>query len=55
VWKVEKTRGAAALVVTPFAPLASSDRSALADEGEPLLRFLEPDARAYDVRFAAPA
>lgn len=52
VWKVEKTKKAAALVIEPFAPLAKPVRDALTEEGERLVRFAEPDAQSFDVRFA---
>ncbi len=51
VWTVEKARSAAALVMQPFAPLPADPRDALADEAEALLRFIEPEAKSYDVRF----
>ena len=56
-WKVEKTKGAATLVVEPFGPLADGERDALAGEGERLLRFAAgPEgAEAYGVRYADPA
>jgi hypothetical protein len=50
-WKAESKKGAAALTITPFAPLTKANRAALTDEGEPLLRFLEPDAKTYEVKF----
>jgi hypothetical protein len=50
-WKVEKMKGAATLNIEPFAPLPPSSRAALADEGERLVRFMEPDAKSYEVRF----
>ncbi|NVI97621.1 winged helix DNA-binding domain-containing protein [Myxococcus sp. AM009] len=50
-WTVERKRAVAALVVEPFAPLKKKkDREALAKEGEALLRFVEPEARAVEVR-----
>lgn len=51
-WKVERKQAAVALVITPFAPLTAANRTALSAEGEPLLRFIEPDAATFDVRFA---
>ncbi len=50
-WKIEKTRGAATLVVEPFAPLASRDRDTLAEEGGRLLRFATDGQPDLDVRF----
>lgn len=49
---IEKNKSGATLVIEPFEPIAPSDRDALAEEGEGLLRFTEPDAKAYAVRFA---
>ncbi|WP_426751500.1 winged helix DNA-binding domain-containing protein [Myxococcus sp. Y35] len=49
-WTVERKRALAALVVEPFAPLKKKDRDALAKEGEALLRFVEPEARTFEVR-----
>ncbi|MFO7170609.1 MAG: winged helix DNA-binding domain-containing protein [Chloroflexota bacterium] len=53
VWLVEKSKGVAALVIEPFGALEPQDRSALAEEGERLVRFIEPGAKAHEVRFAA--
>ena len=53
VWKVEKTRRAATLVIEPFERLSRGDRDSLSEEGERLVRFLaEPQgAETFDVRF----
>jgi hypothetical protein len=51
-WKVEKAKGVATLVMDPFGPLTPQNRQALSDEGEKLVRFVEPGAKAYAVRFA---
>ncbi len=50
-WKIERTRRAAALVIEPFEPLSEETRDALFEEGEWLLRFVEDDAEAFEVRF----
>ena len=50
-WKIEKAKGTAALVITPFEPLAKQDRETLVEEGERLVRFVEAGAKAYEVRF----
>jgi hypothetical protein len=50
-WKIEKTKSAATLTITPFEPLAQAPRDALVEEGERLVRFVEPDAKVFDVRF----
>jgi hypothetical protein len=51
-WKIEKVKGAATLTITTFEPLTPSVRAALAEEGERLVRFVETDAKAFEVRFA---
>ena len=51
-WKVEKSRGAATLVIEPFESLPQDARDALIEEGESLVRFVESEARAFEVRFA---
>jgi hypothetical protein len=51
-WKVEKTKTAAALVIEPFDKLTKKDRTMLTEEGEQLVRFVEPKARSFEVRFA---
>jgi len=50
-WKIEKTRTTAALVIEAFEKLAKKDSKALAEEGERLVRFIEPEAKSYEVRF----
>jgi len=52
VWKVEKVKNAAALVIEPFAALSKKDRAALEEEGEQLIRFIEANAKSFEVRFA---
>ena len=51
-WKVEKTKTAATLVITPFESLTKQDRRALTDEGESLIRFIEPTAKSHAVSFS---
>ncbi len=48
-WKVETKRSTARLVLMPFGRLDARTRVALAEEGENLLRFVEPDAERYVV------
>jgi len=52
VWKVEKSRRSATLVVEPFEPLTEATRDDLIEEGERLARFVESEARTVEVRFA---
>lgn len=51
-WKVEAKKGNAALTITPFEPLTKANIAALTEEGETLVRFVEPDAKTYAVKFA---
>lgn len=51
-WKVEKTKGIATLTITPFVPLTTHNRTALMEEAEKLVNFIEADAKSYEVRFA---
>ncbi len=55
VWRIEKTKRSATLVVEPFAPLVPQDRDTLAEEGERLLRFATEGQPGLDVRFASPS
>ncbi len=50
-WKIEKAKGTATLVITLFEPLTQATRAALAEEGERLVRFVEADAKVFEVRF----
>jgi hypothetical protein len=50
-WKVEKTKLAATLLIEPFDELTKHSRRSLTDEAEKLVRFVEPDAKSYEVRF----
>ena len=54
VWRIEKTKESAALIVEPFAPPSSEDLAALAEEGERLLRFATDGQPELDVRFETP-
>jgi hypothetical protein len=51
-WKIEKTKNAAVLVIEPFDKLARRDRTALIEEGEKLVRFIEANAKSVAVKFA---
>lgn len=50
-WKIEQTRGAAALSIHPFEPLSQTDQSSLAEEGSRLLNFAAA-ACTHDIRFS---
>ncbi|QHW32014.1 winged helix DNA-binding domain-containing protein [Paenibacillus rhizovicinus] len=54
LWKIEQTKETAELVITPFTPLADTDRAALADEGRKLLQFAAAGAQEHRLTFAAP-
>ncbi len=49
LWRVQRKRKAATLLVTPFAPLTKAVRRELDEEGEALLRFIEEDATDFDI------
>ena len=51
-WKIEKTKGAATLLIEPFEPLPEAARDALLEEGERLTRFVEDDAEAFEVQLS---
>ena len=50
-WKSERKRKAAVLVLEPFGPVPKRTRSALDEEGEKLLEFLEDDATEREIRW----
>lgn len=52
VWKIEKNKGTATLVIEPFITLSKKDSDALVEEGERLVRFVEDGAKRHEVRFA---
>jgi hypothetical protein len=49
-WDVALARGTATLRLSPFGRLSKDIRSELADEGERLARFVQPEARSIAVR-----
>jgi hypothetical protein len=49
-WRTETVRGAARLLVEPFEPLPRRCRRELREEGERLVRAVEPAASSYAVR-----
>jgi hypothetical protein len=53
-WRIERSGGAAALVMAPDRELAPADRTALGAEAEALVAFVAPDASDRAVRFAPP-
>ena len=50
-WKVVGARRTATLIISPFAPLSSAASEELAEEGERLARFLQPEAIQFDLQF----
>ncbi len=51
-WKIAQRRTAATLRIATFAPLPQTDRDALAEEAEPFLAFVAPDAQTREIQFA---
>ncbi|HEX6425723.1 MAG TPA: winged helix DNA-binding domain-containing protein [Acidimicrobiales bacterium] len=54
IWAIERARGRATLVVTPFRRLRRAERADVADEGGRLLAFTAADAADHDLRIADP-
>jgi Winged helix DNA-binding domain len=52
MWKITRSRTAAALTIELFGPLGPRDRDAVTDEGGRLLAFAAPEAGSRDIRFA---
>ena len=50
VWRWERSRDKATLVLEPFAPLPKAATRGLRDEAARLVRFVEPDATSYAVK-----
>ncbi len=50
LWTVERRGTLATLRITPMRRIPRSERAALLDEGERLVRFIEPDAGSFAVR-----
>jgi hypothetical protein len=50
-WTTERVKQTASLVISPFEPLSLTKpvRAALTQEGEQLVRFVEPDAASFEV------
>jgi hypothetical protein len=51
IWTIDAKRKLATLRIAPFARLGKRVRAALAEEGEALVRFAEPDSAAHAVTF----
>ena len=51
-WKISRARKSATLVVDPLKRIVKQDRAALAEEGDRLLAFSDPEATSRAVRFA---
>jgi hypothetical protein len=49
-WRVERSARKATLLFHPFDPLPQAEVRAVRDEGERLVRFVEPDAASHAVR-----
>jgi hypothetical protein len=50
-WKIESKKAKATLTIQPFEPLSKTVQEELAEEGERLLRFIEPEAVRVDFSF----
>ena len=50
LWKTERKKKTASLILEPFTPLAKKTLSALEQEGDALLRFAEPDADTREIK-----
>jgi hypothetical protein len=51
VWKIEKAKGAATLSIEPLVSVTKKQREEMEAEAEPLLHFVEPDAKSYAVKW----
>jgi hypothetical protein len=49
-WKLETKRGVATVAVAPFAPFSPRTRREVEAEAEALAHFVEPEARAFELR-----
>ncbi|NBD27068.1 winged helix DNA-binding domain-containing protein [Paenibacillus sp. T1] len=52
LWRIERAKNTARLILTPFAPLQEPDRAALLAEGGELLAFAAADAEQHHIAFA---
>ena len=53
-WEVERRKQTATLHLTPFEALPKGAANDLAEEGDVLLRFVEEDATAFEVKLGEP-
>ena len=53
-WKASRTKKAATLALSPFAPLPAKARKELESEGQALARFLEPVADRHEISLENP-
>ena len=51
-WSIARARTGVTLAIGPLRRIAKTDRAELAEEGERLLAFADPDAKSHAVRFA---
>jgi len=51
-WKIDSKKKAATLTLDAFDSLTKQNRDALTEEGEKLVRFVEPDAKTFEVKFS---
>ena len=54
-WGARMAGRTALLEVSALQRLTPADRAEISEEGDRLVRFIHPDARAHDVRFVSPA
>lgn len=53
IWKLQRERDTATLLIEPFKRLSAEDRAAVAEEGTRLLTFAAPEAKTWDIRFTS--
>jgi hypothetical protein len=52
-WKIERTKSAATLALTPFAKISKAVRAELEDEGDKLLLFVAPEAMSRHLQIGS--
>ena len=52
IWRITRSRDAAALSIGMFESISGRDRDAVTSEGERLLAFAAPEAQDHDIRVA---